>query len=141
MAEIVIYVTPPARILHPPPDALERVDWICLVLQPAMLGAGDHRQRVADVQFADEIEMKFETGNFKLRRCCVVEVERMDRVAFAEAEALLRAMRDVQQRRETSLVAVAEQQAVAADQPDEMREGFFDGVQVVEYVGVIEFYC
>ena len=53
MAEIVDHrhAARDAAHFHPPPDALERVEGRLdlLVLQPAMLGAGDHRQRVAGV--------------------------------------------------------------------------------------------
>ncbi len=48
-------------------------------------------------------------------------------------------MRHLEQRREVRVVAVAQQQAVARDDPDEMRERFFDGVQVVKNIRVIEF--
>ena len=33
-----------------------------------MLGAGDHRQRVADVEFSNHVQVKLEAGNFKFRR-------------------------------------------------------------------------
>ena len=48
-------------------------------------------------------------------------------------------MRHFEQRREIGVVAVAEQEAVARDEPDEMRERFLDRVQVFKNVRVIEF--
>ena len=67
----------------PPLDALERVErrLDLLVRQAAMFRRADDRQRVADIQFADEVQMKLEAGNFKLRRRrAVAEVEGMNRV-------------------------------------------------------------
>ena len=130
MAEIVHHrhAAGDAAHFHAALDALERVErgLDLLVLQPAMLGAGDDRQRVAHVQFADQVQVKLEAGNFKLRRRrAVADVERVDRIVFAEAEAFHRAMRHVQQRREIRVVAVGEQQAVARNQPDEMLERRF----------------
>ena len=49
------------------------------------------------------------------------------------------AISHVEQRRKIRVVAVAEQQAVARNQPDEMRERFFDRVQIFKNVRVIEF--
>ena len=37
-----------------------------LVLQPAMFGAGNHRQRVAHVQLADQVQVELEAGNLEL---------------------------------------------------------------------------
>ena len=48
-------------------------------------------------------------------------------------------MRDVQQRREVRVVAVAEQQAVARHEPDEMRKGFFDRGEIFKNIRVVEF--
>ena len=48
-------------------------------------------------------------------------------------------MSDVEQRRKVRIVAVAQQQAIARNQADEMRERFFDGVQIFKNVRVIEF--
>ena len=65
--------------------------------------------------------MKFEAGDFKFgRRRTVAEVEGLNRIVFAEAEALDGAMRDAEQRCEVRVVAVAEQKAVARDEPDEL---------------------
>ena len=60
-----------------------------VVLEPAMLGASDDRQRVAHVQFADQVRMELEAGNFKFGSSrAVADVEGLDGVAFAEAERL-----------------------------------------------------
>ena len=86
-----------------------------------MLGAGDDGQRVAHVEFADEVGVELEAGDLELgRRGPVAHVEGLDRVALAQAEALDRAMGDVEQRRQVRVVAVGQQQAVARDQADEM---------------------
>ena len=50
------------------PLNVSNADWICWFFKPAMFGAGDDGQRVADVQFADQVQVKFEAGNFKLGR-------------------------------------------------------------------------
>src|ERR1035437_1090509 len=98
------------------------------------------RERIAHVEFADEVQVEFETGNFKLsRRWAETKVESMNGVVIAEAKALHRTMCDIQQRREVRIVAVAEQQAVARNQADEMRKSFFDRVEIFKNVGVIEF--
>ena len=39
-----------------------------LVLQSAMLGAGHNGQGVAHVQFANQVQMELEAGNFKFGR-------------------------------------------------------------------------
>ena len=104
-----------------------------------MLGAGDDRQRVPHVEFADQVQVELETRDFKLRRRrAVTQVEGVDGVAFTEAEPLDRTMRHFEQRGEVRVVAIAEQQAVAGNDPDEMRERFFDRVEVFKDVRVIE---
>ena len=56
-----------AAHFHAPFDSLERVEagLNLLVGQTAMFGAGDHGQGVAHINFADEVEMKLEAGDFK----------------------------------------------------------------------------
>ena len=50
------------------PLNVSNADWICLFFKPQCLRARDHRQRVAHIQFADQIEVKLEAGNLKFRR-------------------------------------------------------------------------
>ena len=132
-----------AAHFHPPFDAFEGVErgLDLMVFQPAMLGAGDDRQRVAHVEFAHQVQVEFEAGNLKFGgRRAVAEVKGADSCCFRpDRNRLHRAMRHVQQRRKVRVVAVAQQQAVARNQPDEMREGFFDRVQIFKNVRVIEF--
>ena len=144
MAEIVNHrhAARDAAHFHPALDALERVErgLDLLVLQPAMFRRADDRQRVAHVQFADQVQVKLEAGNFKLRRRrAETQVERMHGVVSAEAETFHRAMRHVQQRREIRVIAIAEQQAVARHQPDEMRKRFLHRVEIFKNVRVVEF--
>src|SRR5947199_8194923 len=104
-----------------------------------MLGGGHDRKRVAHVQFADEVEVKLEAGNFKLRcRRRQLWIQPMHGVVLAEAEAFDRTMRHVEQRRKVQVVAIGQQQAVARNQPDEVLERRLDGGQVLENVGVVE---
>jgi len=82
-------------------------------------------RRVADVEFADEVEMKFEAGDFKFGRGrAITNVEGVNGVIAGEAKFFHGTMRDVHQRGKIRVVAVAEEQAVARDQADEVREGF-----------------
>src|SRR5271154_5764475 len=105
-----------------------------------MFRARNDGERIADIQFADQIQMKFETRNLKFcRRRAKAQIKRLDRIIFAEAEFFYRAMRYVQQRREILFVAVAEQQTISRNQADEMREGFFDGFEIFKNVRVVEF--
>ena len=120
MAEIVNHrhAARDAAHFHPPLDALERVErgLDLFVGKPAMFRRRDDGERVADVQFADKIQMKFEAGNLKFRRRrAETQIERLDGIIFAEAEFFHRTMRDVQQRREIRVVAVAEQQVHFAE--------------------------
>src|SRR5256885_9612091 len=104
-----------------------------------MLGGGHDRKRVAHVQFADEVEVKPEAGNFKLRRRRrQLEIERVHGVVLAEAEAFDRTLRHVEQRRKVQVVAIGQQQAVARNQSDEVFERRLDGGQVLENVGVVK---
>ncbi len=67
-----------------------------LVFQPAMLRGADDRERIADIQLADQIEVKLEAGNFKLRgRRAESQVESLYGVVRSETEFFHRAMRDV----------------------------------------------
>ena len=122
-------------------DAFEGVEGglDLLVFQAAMLGAGDDGKGVADVEFADQVQMELEAGDFKSGGGGPeLEVEGLHGVLRAQAEAFDRAMGDVEQRGEVGIVAVAEQEAVARDEADEMGERFLDGGEVLEDVGVVE---
>ena len=70
MAEIVHHrhAAGDAAHFHAALDAFERVErgLDLVVLQAAMLGAGDHGQRVAHVQFAHQVQVKLEAGDFEL---------------------------------------------------------------------------
>src|SRR6478736_4056358 len=85
---------------HPAADAFESVK--CgldlLVLQPAMFSAGDNGQSIADIQFAEQVDMELETGNFEFRGgWAVANVESLDSVSFTQAKSLNRTMVNVQQ--------------------------------------------
>ena len=112
-------------------DALEGVEGglDLLVFQAAMLGAGDDSEGVADVEFADEIQVKFKTGDFKGGGGGPeLEVEGLHGIVRAQAKAFDGAMGDVQERGEVGVVAVPEQEAVARDEADEMgASGSFAG--------------
>ncbi len=85
---------------HAPFDPLEGVECRLdlLVLQAAVLGAGDHGQRIAHIQFSDQVDVKLETRNLKLRRRrSITQVECLDRVSFAQAEPFHRAMSHLKQ--------------------------------------------
>ena len=70
---------------------------------------------------AHEVGVELEAGNLELgRRRPVADVEGLDGVALAQAEALDRAVRHVEQRRQVRVVAVGQQQAVARDEADEV---------------------
>src|SRR5439155_12385037 len=78
--------------------------------------------------------------NFELgRRRTIADVERLHGIAFTEAKSLHRTMSYAKQRREVAIVPISQRQAIARNQADEMLEGGFDGFQVFEDVGVIEF--
>src|SRR5260370_7540530 len=105
-----------------------------------MLGGGHDGQGVAHVEFADEVDVKFEAGNLKLGRGgSVANIEGLHGVAFAEAEAFDRAMSHIEKRREVRVVPVRQQQAVAGHQPDEVFESGLDGFEIFKNVGVVEF--
>src|SRR5215831_1900596 len=100
MAEIVHdgHAAGNAADLHAALDAFERVEGglNLMVLETAMFGAGDDGQCVPHIELADEVDVEFEAGDFKLgRRGAVADVEGLNRVSFAEAEAFDRTMSDV----------------------------------------------
>src|SRR6266496_83928 len=96
-------------------------------------------QRVADVELARQVQMKLCAGNLELtRRWAESHVGCPHPVALAETEAFHRTEIHVQQRREIRVVAVAEQQAVARHEPDEMAERLLNRREVGENVRVIE---
>src|ERR1041385_3707904 len=84
--------------------------------------------------------MKLEARNFKLR-CCWTEanVECLHGVVCSEAKAFDGAVRHVEERGEIWIVTIAEQKAIARDEADEVRESFFDCVQVFKNIRVIKF--
>ncbi len=131
-----------AADFHAALDALEGAEGTLnlAVLEAAMFRGGDDGQRVAHVEFADHVEMELRRWNLELAGGgAELEVEGAHGVGLAEAEAFHGTVRDVEQLREVRVVAVAEELAVARDEPDEVREGFLDRGEVVEDVGVIEF--
>ena len=84
MAEVVHHrhAAGDAAHFHAALDAFEGVErgLDLLVLQAAMLGAGDHRQRVAHVEFAHQVQVELEAGNLELgRRRPVADVEGLRR--------------------------------------------------------------
>ena len=90
-----------AAHFHAPPHAFEGVEGglDLFVGQSAMLGGGDDGQGVAHVELAHQIEMEFEAGDFKLGGGgAVAQIEGVDAVFLAQAEAFDRAMRHVEQR-------------------------------------------
>jgi hypothetical protein len=104
-----------------------------------MLGGGHHRQGVAHVQFADQIQVKLETWNLEFRsRRTIPHVKGLHRIIGAEAKPLQRTGHLVQQRRQVGIVPVGQQQSVPRHQPDELPKRFLDRRQVLEDVGVIE---
>src|SRR4029079_11850560 len=70
MAEVVDHrdAAGDAAHFHPALDAFEGIEGglDLMILQAAMLGAGDDGERIADVQFADKVQMKLETRDLKL---------------------------------------------------------------------------
>ena len=110
------------------PLKVSKADWICWFLRPQCLAHATTASALRTLSSPTRLSVELEAGNLELgRRRPVADVEGLDGVAFAQAEALHRAMRHVEQRREVRVVAVAQQQAVARDEPDEMPEGRLDG--------------
>src|ERR1700722_12540763 len=88
-----------AANFHPAFDSFERVERALnlLVRQTAMFCCCNHRESVADIQFADKVQVKLEARNFKLRRRrAKTQIESTNGIIFAEAEFFDRTMRDVQ---------------------------------------------
>jgi hypothetical protein len=144
MAEIINHgdAAGDAFDFHPALDALEGIEGTLdlLVGETAVLGDADDGEGVADIQLADEVQMKLEAGDFKFGRGgAKAQVEGLHGIVFAEAEFFHRTMGDIQQGGEVGVIAVAEQQAIAGDEADEMAEGFFDGGEVFKNVGVVKF--
>src|SRR5437762_12071155 len=105
-----------------------------------MFGAGDHGKRIANVEFTEQVEVKFETRDFELgRRRSVADIKRGEGVVLPQAKTFNRAMGDIEERRQIWIIAIAQQQAVARDQTDEMFEGGLDRLEVLENIGMIEF--
>src|ERR1035438_1086736 len=143
MAEVVHHRHPAgdASDFHAALDAFEGVEGglNLVVLEAAMLGAGDDRQRVPHVELAHEVRVELKAGNLELgSRRPIADVEGLDGVAFAQAEAFDRAMGYVEQWRQVRVVAIAQQQAVARDEADEILEGGLDGIEAIEDVSVVE---
>src|SRR2546430_16878343 len=143
MSEIINYgdAAGNAGHLHPALDTFKRIETGLkrVVLEAAMLRAGYDRQRVADVEFAYQVEVKLETRDFKFRRRrAVTDIEGLDRVAFPQPEALHRAMRDVEQGCKVRIITVCQQQSTARNQPYEMVETSLDRFEVGKDIGVIE---
>ena len=100
MAEIVNHrhAADDAADFHATLDAFERIErgLNLFVGKPAMFRRADDGERVAHVQFADEIQMKFETGNFKFScRRPKPQIESLNGIIFAETEFFHRTMRDI----------------------------------------------
>ena len=78
-----------------------------MVLKAAMFCASHHRQRVANVEFSNEIGVELETGNFEFG-CgrAVTNIKGFDSIVFAQTEALHRAMRYVQQFGKVEVITV-----------------------------------
>src|SRR5665213_565213 len=131
-----------AANFHAAFDAFESVEagLDLFVGESAMLGAGRHRQRVAHIQFADHIEMKFETGNFKFGRGRpVTQIEGFDRVMLAQTKTFHRAMRNVEQWRQAGVVAVGQKLAIAGNKIDQAFERSLHRAEIFKYVRVVKF--
>lgn len=142
MGEIIHHGDTPANAadFHAALDAFKgiesRLDLV--VFQAAMAGGGGCAKRVADIEFAEKIQPKFETRHFKFsngRR--EHKVGGAPGVVLAETETLNGTMRDVEQRREARVVAIGEKLAVARDQIDKTFEGSLDDAEILEDVGVV----
>src|ERR1700685_2701082 len=106
------HATRDAAHLHATFNAFERVErgLDLFVRKPAVFRGRDDSQRVSHIQFADKIQMKLKTRNFKF--CCrraVTDIESMNRIIFAKTKSFHRAMCDVQEWRKIQIIAVAEQ--------------------------------
>ena len=144
MAKIINHRHAARDALHfqPALDALEGVESTLdlFVRQTAVFRRADDGERVADIQLTDHVQVELEAGNLKCcRRRAEAQIETLHGIAFDEAEALHRTVRDVQQLSEVRIVAIAEQQAVARHEADEVAERFLHRVEIVEDVRVVEF--
>jgi hypothetical protein len=91
-----------------------------------MFRGGDDGERVAHVEFADEVHMKLRGGNLELARGrAEPRCSWRGRSCSRRGRSVSPGKRHVEQRREVHVIAVAEQQAVARDEPDEMTERVF----------------
>src|ERR1700722_11860129 len=104
-----------------------------------MFGGCGHGQGIADVKFTDEIQPELKAGDFKFAGGgSKIQVERLNRIVFAQTETFYGTEIDVEERREIWVISVSQQQAVAGDDPDEMRKRFLDGGEVFKNVRVIK---
>jgi len=111
-----------------------------MVLEAAMFGASNDGEGVANVEFANEVDVEFETRDFEFGGCgSVTHVEGSNGIGFTEAESFDRTMGDVEQRGEIGVVAVGEKQAIARDEADEMFERGLDGIDILEDIRVVKF--
>src|SRR5690349_8975495 len=118
MAEVIHHrhTARDALHFHAALDAAEGAEGVLnlLVLESAVLGRANNGERIAHIQFTDEIDLKFETRNLeRARRGTEADVERVNRIVFAQTEAFHGTESDVRnQRRDVRVVAVREQQTV-----------------------------
>src|SRR5215472_2561 len=104
-----------------------------------MLRAGNHGQSIADIQFSQQVCAKLEAGDFEVGGCgAIANIKRLHSISFIKAETFHGTMRHMQQRRQVRVVAIAQQQAIAWNQPDKVFEGRLNRFQVSENVRVIE---
>src|SRR5262249_34067148 len=117
MPEIVYYShsSRDATHFHSALDSFEGVECRLnvMVFQAAMFRAGDYRQSIANIQFADKVRVELKAGDLEFRcSWSVANVEGMDRVLLAETETFHGAMRDVEQRTQVGIISVGQQQTV-----------------------------
>src|SRR5688500_941048 len=111
-----------------------------VIFDPAMFGATHHCERIADIQFADEVEMKLEAWDLEFGSSRPKpDIEGAHTVVLAQAKAFHRAGCCFDERRNIGIVAVGKQQPVARNEVDEPLEGKLDFGKVAKNIGVIEF--
>ena len=96
-------------------DALESVKCglYLVILQAAVLSAGDYGQRVSDVQLAHQVRVEFETGRFEESGGgAIADIVGLDGISLLESKALHWAMINLEQRLDVMVIAIGEQQAV-----------------------------
>src|ERR1043165_7946060 len=104
-----------------------------------MLGAGDYREGVSHIQFSRKIDVEFEARNFKFRGGgAEPEIEGAHRVVFAKPELFHGTMGDIKKKGNVRVVSIREKLAVARDKIDHPFERKLDGLEVLEYVRMIE---